>query len=188
MKKKLLFFATAVLISVISVFAQCKTDSCEIVVLANPPEAYQHIIGGGKFLCGEILTVCIFPPLCFGYELVNWTIDSIEISTDACCTFTATPSCTLVANFVKKTDVTEAIETSIIDFYPNPTAGELRITGYELQINDVEIYDIFGRKMFEEKGEGRKEKKIDISDLPARVYYVKITTEKGIIVKKIVKQ
>jgi hypothetical protein len=97
MKKKLFSFATAVLISVISVFAQCKTDS-------------------------------------------------IEIPTDYCCTFTVIPTCTLVANFVKKTDVTETTETSIIDFYPNPTMGELRING-SLGAVEVEIYDIRGKKL-----------------------------------------
>jgi len=53
----------------------------------------------------------------------------------------------------------------------------------------VEVFDVFGRK---QKGESRRQKgernvKIDISLLPAGVYFVKITTEAGITMRKVIK-
>jgi len=54
-----------------------------------------------------------------------------------------------------------------IKIYPNPTTGELRIENYELRIDGVVL---------------------DISHLLAGVYFVKIQTETGEVVRKVVKQ
>jgi hypothetical protein len=68
--------------------------------------------------------------------------------------------------------------------FPNPTTGELQITNYELQITNVEVFDVYGRK---QKAESRKQNMLDISHLPAGIYFVKIITEAGEVVKKIIK-
>ncbi|MCL2312148.1 MAG: T9SS type A sorting domain-containing protein [Firmicutes bacterium] len=52
----------------------------------------------------------------------------------------------------------------------------------------MEVFDVFGRKLIEQKAEGRRQKEIDITEFSLGVYFVKITTEKGVIVKKVVKQ
>ena len=80
--------------------------------------------------------------------------------------------------------------TSAIQLYPNPASSELRITNYELRITNVEIFDVFGRK---QKAESRKQKAegeivINISHLPPGVYLIKIYTEQGEMVEKIIKQ
>jgi hypothetical protein len=72
---------------------------------------------------------------------------------------------------------------------PNPTTGELRIENGKWSIENVEIFDVYGRK---QKAESRKQKAeieilMDISGLANGVYFVKITTDSGIITKKIVK-
>ena len=72
-----------------------------------------------------------------------------------------------------------------ISIYPNPTTGELRITNYELGITNVEIFDIYGKK---QKAESRKQNIVDISNLATGVYFIKISTEAGELVKKVVKQ
>jgi len=76
-----------------------------------------------------------------------------------------------------------------IQIYPNPTTGQLTIDNGQLRIESVEVYDIYGRK---QKGERRKEKGekeiiIDISELYNGIYFVKIQTKNGEIVKKVVK-
>jgi len=77
--------------------------------------------------------------------------------------------------------------------YPNPTTGVLnliqeRITNYELGITNIEIYDIYGKKM---NAESRKQNAngvvMNISNLPAGIYFVKIFTEDGEMVKKVIK-
>jgi len=42
--------------------------------------------------------------------------------------------------------VNELVKGNIL-IYPNPTIGELRITNYELRIDNVEIFDVCGRKI-----------------------------------------
>jgi hypothetical protein len=71
--------------------------------------------------------------------------------------------------------------------YPNPTTGELRVMSYELQVTGVEIFDIYGRKLFEQKTNHPVLPSYALTVFPAGVYFVKITTEQGIVMRKVVK-
>ena len=72
--------------------------------------------------------------------------------------------------------------------FPNPTNGELRVESGELRVDNIEIFDVYGRM---QNAESRMQKAdgvvINISNLPAGVYFVKINTEAGTVVKKIIK-
>jgi hypothetical protein len=96
----------------------------------------------------------------------------------------------------------EPIEADVVKIYPNPTSGELRITNrgpdkgklseanYELRypISDIEIYDVSGKKLLSHYLiTSSSNHLINISHLPAGIYVVKITTETGVITRKIVK-
>jgi len=84
-----------------------------------------------------------------------------------------------------------------IEVYPNPTTGQLRIANrshvsgklseanYELRITGVEVYDVYGRKVLEPPLTVLHS--YDLTVLPAGVYFVRIETEGGAVVKKIVK-
>ena len=92
--------------------------------------------------------------------------------------------------------IVETSPATSIQVYPNPTTGELRITNYELginneqlTINNVEIYDIYGKQQSSHHLIiSSSHHLINISELPAGVYFVKISTEAGEVVKKVVKQ
>jgi len=75
-----------------------------------------------------------------------------------------------------------------IIIYPNPTDGKLRVTSYELPIGEIVIWDIMGRKMLSRKAEGRKQNELDISHLPAGMYFVRVQTDKGVVTRKVVKR
>jgi len=80
---------------------------------------------------------------------------------------------------------------SNLHIYPNPTNSELRITNYELRITDVKIFDVMGKMQKCRKAEKQnfeREMVIDISNLSNGIYFVDITTEKGIVTKKVIKQ
>ncbi|MCL2290623.1 MAG: leucine-rich repeat protein, partial [Bacteroidetes bacterium] len=72
--------------------------------------------------------------------------------------------------------------------YPNPTSGELRVTSYELQVTDIAIFDIYGRKLLSHKSPMSPETTINIAHFPTGVYFVKIATETGQVVRKVVKE
>jgi len=102
-------------------------------------------------------------------------------------------------------------ETNLDDIkvFPNPCKGELRITNYELRIDNVEIFDVYGRKIplrHSERSEesrtirivaGRGSEKgwqpqadgvvINISRLSSGIYFLKIETEQGTISEKVIK-
>ena len=77
--------------------------------------------------------------------------------------------------------VQENVKSEVL-VYPNPTTGELRVESGELKVESVEVFDVYGKRR-----KGEKELVINISELEAGVYFVKITTEKGVVTKKIIK-
>ena len=94
--------------------------------------------------------------------------------------------------------VNDLVQNVNIQLFPNPTTGELKIESGELKIEDVEIFDIYGKQLssftpfnFPAGGgdiTSSSPHKIDISHLSAGVYFVKIYTEKGEVVRKVVKE
>ena len=78
-------------------------------------------------------------------------------------------------------------ESDAISIYPNPTAGELRMENGEWRIENVEVFDICGIKQLSIFN-FQFSTQIDISHLPAGIYFVRITTEKGVVTKKVVKR
>jgi hypothetical protein len=79
-------------------------------------------------------------------------------------------------------------ETNNILIYPNPTTGELRMESGEWRMENVEIFDISGRKQSYALTVLRSYCLIDISHLPTGIYFVKIKTETGSQIQKIIKQ
>jgi hypothetical protein len=94
-----------------------------------------------------------------------------------------------------------------LQVYPNPTTGELRIMNNEqLTMINVEVYDVYGKRI-EIPRSARNDAEetkfpsnslegwqpqadgvvLNLSNLPAGIYFFKIETENGYIVKKIIK-
>jgi hypothetical protein len=78
-----------------------------------------------------------------------------------------------------------------ITVFPNPSISELRIESGELRVVKVDIFDVFGRnigvKPVYPENSG-SETVIHISHLSAGVYFLKINTETGQVIKKVVKK
>jgi hypothetical protein len=80
--------------------------------------------------------------------------------------------------------------------YPNPTTGEFKVESLKFKVEGVEVFDIYGRnvgaKFPSNKLEGWQPQAdgvvLDISHLSAGIYFIKIITEQGEVVKKVVKQ
>jgi len=76
---------------------------------------------------------------------------------------------------------------SDVKIYPNPTTGQLTIDNGEWTINSVELYDVVGKKQFSIIHCPLSIEKIDISHLQKGIYFVKIKTDLGEEVRKVVK-
>ena len=82
----------------------------------------------------------------------------------------------------------ESIEelSSSISVYPNPVNDKLYIET-EFEVEEVVVYDMFGRCQVTETPSHQGNLSIDVTDLTGGVYFVKVATENVTFVKRIVK-
>ncbi|MBQ5689328.1 MAG: T9SS type A sorting domain-containing protein, partial [Bacteroidales bacterium] len=73
-----------------------------------------------------------------------------------------------------------------LNVYPNPVNDKLYIVTVD-EVKEVVIYDIYGRRQITETPSHQGNWTIDLSELKSGIYFVKINTEKGNIVKRIIK-
>ena len=72
-----------------------------------------------------------------------------------------------------------------IALYPNPVKNMVQISSNNLQITGIEVYNTLGEKVLSKKGAINL---LDVSNLTTGLYLLKIKTEKGELVKKIMKE
>lgn len=76
-----------------------------------------------------------------------------------------------------------------VSLLPNPTTGVIQI---ELKVAEpvmqVELFTVQGKKLIEQEFRNMAVAPLDITDLPEGIYLVKITTEQGSMVQRVVKQ
>jgi hypothetical protein len=166
----------------ITLIANFELETCEIIILIDPPEGGE-VVGGGIYACGTEITISACPnPYCY---FIGWMEDDILISTNWAYSFVVMGNRTLTAKIDCGDVGIDAMETSGVNIYPNPTSGELTIEMGDMryEICDIEIFDVFGKKV----SHLTISHPISISGLPAGIYFVRIQTETGVITKKIIK-
>jgi len=87
--------------------------------------------------------------------------------------------------------VTENEKTARFTVYPNPAKNELRVTSYVLQDGVIEIYDVMGKVQKSRKAEKQNsegEMIIDIANLAAGIYFVRLIDGQGSYVQKFIKE
>lgn len=70
-----------------------------------------------------------------------------------------------------------------IEIYPNPVTDVLTVQSSE-KINEIEIYDISGKKI----KVATNENKVNVKNLPSGAYIIKFTTGAGMVSKKFIKR
>ena len=125
-------------------------------------------------------------------DVTDYVDEGLEYNTEYCYTVTAVLGDTESEHSNKvcvKTlgEGVEEIETSL-HIYPNPVNDKLYIATEE-DVEDVVVYSITGVIVGQQSTvNGQQTLTIDLSDLKSGIYFVKINTEKGNIVKRIIKQ
>ena len=84
-----------------------------------------------------------------------------------------------------ETGIPSIEKTQSINIYPNPANDRLYIEA-EVEIEDVVIYDVYGRRL-QSIVNSQQSLSVDLSDLKSGIYFIKINTNKGNIVKRIIK-
>ena len=152
-----------------------------ITATVNPENA-GTVTGAGTYK--EIETVTLTATANEGYKFLNWTEDGTIVSNEAKYLFMATKDRNLVANFVTTEGIDEL--SSAFNIYPNPANDRLHIES-KVKINEVTIYDVYGRQQ-ELSAISGQQTVIDVTSLNNGIYFVKIVTDNGEVVKRFVKQ
>ena len=71
--------------------------------------------------------------------------------------------------------------------YPNPANDKVHIET-EVEIKEIVVYDVYGRIQNLRNSETQQlSNTVDVADLNSGIYFVKVVTENGNVVKRIVK-
>jgi hypothetical protein len=85
----------------------------------------------------------------------------------------------------------ESIESEEIDvdIAPNPSTGIFQIDLSEVTVEQVIVYNSLGQIVYKNKDlENERYLEIDLTDLPESIYIVHLTTNDGLITKKVIKK
>jgi len=156
-----------------------------LVSVSANDEAFGTATGGGNY--DENATATVTATAYTGYKFVNWTKNDEIVSTLNPYSFIVTEDTELVANFEEAVGITD-IKLSNLKIFPNPTTGELKIDNEEMRIDNVEVYDMMGRLLQSKIVNLQSEIVIDISHLSIGVYFLRISTEAGEVVRKVLKE
>lgn len=125
----------------------------------------------------------------------NWTGPGGFSSTDedltglVAGTYTVTVTDNYCGIAVLEVEVTNGVHTSIdenpkfeLSVYPNPTTGVVFLRSNE--VIDVVVYNVVGERVMA----ANNVKQIDLSDQPRGIYMIQVSSDKGIITRKVTLQ
>ena len=113
-----------------------------------------------------------------GYHFVSWS----DGETSAVRTIVVEGNATFIANFAEGIGIEEYQEEASLKIYPNPAYESVTIEGVEAK--QVDVIDMMGRVVLSESSSNM----IFVNSLPTGVYLLRITTENGIVEKKLMKK
>lgn len=97
-------------------------------------------------------------------------------------------SWSLPVSFVTLPDGVDAHDMDhLLLLYPNPTNGKCTVVNEQYLIVNVEVYDMFGKRL-ETLQINDYQIDIDLSPFVSGVYFVRVTTEQGMAIKRVVKR
>jgi hypothetical protein len=136
--------------------------------------------GRGKVFANNIL--CVLYEICIEDEMMRRLDDEAIGGLDD-------EIIALSQSVASVSSVCEKNALENITLIPNPTTGELQVTCHASLVTNIEVFDVYGRKLSQiSYPKSQISYQIDISDLSAGIYFVRIRTESGEVVKKVIKQ
>ena len=85
--------------------------------------------------------------------------------------------------------INEVIDNSIFIIYPNPANDYIMINAGSTNTNEIQIFNVYGQCLMSVDTQNNiSEYRVDISNLPAGMYFTRIANDKNNVVKRFVKQ
>lgn len=162
----------------------CEVTDLTAIDLSNSPLLKRLTAGGTDFYCINL------------DNDATWRLQTVQITTDnlSCIKvsdITQVSPYLAGSGYYSETCACTGDALSVDDFfdtdisvYPNPTLGNLQIElKKNTQLKNIEIYNIHGQLV-----KTLSTQKIKIDDLSSGIYLMRITTNKGTLIKKIIKK
>ena len=89
--------------------------------------------------------------------------------------------------FTTSTVGVENYELEQTEVYPNPTTGQFTIHNAQCMIQNVEVYDVYGKKLCGVEVNDNMVT-LDGAGYAPGVYFIRISTDKGMVNRRIVKK
>ncbi len=157
-------------------------QTVQIATIVDPAEG-GTATGAGTYNYGEEVTISVETNEDWAFQ--NWTKNGVIVSEEKTFTFTATESCTLIANLLYTEGIGEQNGSKTL-IYPNPVNNKLTVEAQEA-LGTVEIYNLMGTLVYSQKDCANKVE-INTSDLPTGIYFIRMTNDKTSEARRFVKE
>ena len=123
------------------------------------------------------------------YTLTGLTPETAyDVQVIAHCTNGQTSDPSTTIHFTTQPDgINDYTLDNSVSLYPNPTTGLIQIKNEEWRMENVEVYDVYG-KLLNVMSVNDHTANLDLSGYAKGTYFVKVTTERGVVTKRVVKQ
>ena len=154
----------------------------QYVVTTSAEPAYGGVVeGGGTYNYGDVVTLVASPAN--NYVFQEWTENNDFISSNPTLTFNALRDRNLTAHFIYYDGLAETgVE---VEVYPNPTEGMVRLGG--LSQGWVTLSNASGQVLYQFEWASDNQQ-LDLTLLPAGIYFLQIKTSSGEVVNKVLKR
>ena len=153
-----------------------------VTAVTNPADG-GTINGSGTFNYGETATLVVIPNE--NYTFINWTENGNVVSTDITYSFTVTEDHSIVANLQYFDGVDENGANTFV-IYPNPVSDKLMIESQEA-VRRCDIYTVSGSLVLSED-ENSNSFAVEVGDLRAGTYIIRLTTGDKVQTKQFIKK
>ena len=83
--------------------------------------------------------------------------------------------------------IQQPANASILSLYPNPASSQLSVDNGNVLMQTIVVYNVVGKEVLKISDVNNSHVELPIADLMAGIYFVKVSSEKGIQVRKFVK-
>ena len=160
-------------------FTDIVGGGCLVVAASNNNE--YGSVSGNNALCQSGETATFTALAAEGYTFINWTVEGLEVSTEAAYSFSVAEDLELVANFENTTSLESPTVAKEIQIYPSQITDYFQVKGISGQAT-VTVYTVFGKAVLQR--EAASEENIYVGDLSAGMYLITVDKKAFKVVKK----
>ena len=148
------------------------------VTVSSSNAGMGSVSGGGTYV--ENTTITITATSNPGYHFEQWN----DGNTDSIRTVVVTGNLNFIAQFAPNTTGIDDVNMESIVLFPNPASTSVTISGLK-NGNVVTVVDMNGREVYK-LSTANYQLTIDVSQLSQGAYFVRITSDQGSVIRKLI--